>query len=188
MIKTVYIVGMEAHSGKSVITIGLVNMLLGKAQKVGFFKPVSSQNAQQITDRQIETILNYFDLPVKYEDAYACTWEKTVSQWETEEQGELLDTIIRKFKRLDEKYDFTVVEGTDYLDEGNAFEFELNVQIAKNLRAPVIIVTSGEEKTAAQVANAVSAAVYNFKAREVQVLAVIANKIIPENAKTVEDL
>ncbi|HEY0243920.1 MAG TPA: phosphate acetyltransferase [Mucilaginibacter sp.] len=188
MIKTVYIAGTEAHSGKSVITIGLVNMLLGKAQKVGFFKPVSSQNELQKTDSHIETILNYFDMPVKYDDAYACTWEKLVCQWETEEQGELLDTIIRKFKRLDEEYDFTVVEGTDYLGEGAAFEFEINVQIAKNLRAPVIIVTSGEEKTASQVVNTVFAAIHNFKTREVQVLAVVANKIKPENAKAVEDL
>jgi phosphate acetyltransferase len=188
MIKTVYITGTEAHSGKSVITIGLVNMLLGKAQKVGFFKPISSQIGLEKTDYHIETILNYFDLPVKYEDAYACTWEKAVCQWETEKQGELLDTIIQKFRRLEEKYDFTVVEGTDYADEGSAFEFEMNLQIAKNLRAPVIIVTSGEDKTATQVANAVSAAIYSFKAREVQVLAVIANKIMPENVRAVEDL
>ncbi|WP_179412185.1 phosphate acetyltransferase [Mucilaginibacter sp. E4BP6] len=188
MIKKVYITGTEAHSGKSVITIGLVNMLLGKAQKVVFFKPISSHNGLEKTDYHIETILNYFDLPVKYEDAYACTWEKAVCQWETEKQGELLDTIIQKFRRLEEKYDFTVVEGTDYPDEGCAFEFEMNLQIAKNLRAPVIIVTSGEDKTATQVANAVSAAIYSFKAREVQVLAVIANKIMPENVRAVEDL
>ena len=140
MIKKVYITGTEAHSGKSVITIGLVNMLLGKAQKVVFFKPISSHNGLEKTDYHIETILNYFDLPVKYEDAYACTWEKAVCQWETEKQGELLDTIIQKFRRLEEKYDFTVVEGTDYPNEGCAFEFEMNLQIAKNLRAPVIII------------------------------------------------
>ena len=33
MINTVFIASTEPHSGKSIISIGLVNMLLGKAQK-----------------------------------------------------------------------------------------------------------------------------------------------------------
>ncbi len=188
MIKTVFIASTEPHSGKSIISIGLVNMLLGKAQKIGYFKPIISQNQTQKKDDHIDTILSYFDLPLVYEDAYAFTWQEAMSQMETESQGEILDTIIRKFKYLEDKYDFTVVEGTDYLGEGTAFEFEINVQIAKNLRAPVILVVSGAGKTTAQIVNGVLTALHNFDARETQVLAVVANKISPEHAKDVEDL
>jgi phosphate acetyltransferase len=100
----------------------------------------------------------------------------------------MLDTIIRKFKRLEDKYDFTVVEGTDYLGEGAAFEFEINVQIAKNLQAPVIVVIPGEGKTTSQVVNGVLTAIHNFDGREVQVLAVVANKIKQEYVQDVEEL
>jgi phosphate acetyltransferase len=188
MIKTVFIAGTEPYSGKSIISIGLVNMLLGKAQKIGYFKPIINQNDTQKRDDHIDTILSYFDLPVVYDDAYAFTWQEAMSKMETESEGEVLDTIIRKFKYLEEKYDFMVVEGTDYLGDGAAFEFDINVQIAKNLRAPVIIVISGKDKSTAQVVNGVLTAIHNFDARETQVLAVVANKIKPEFAKDVQEL
>ncbi|MFI5136281.1 MAG: phosphate acetyltransferase [Sphingobacteriales bacterium] len=188
MIKAVFIASTEPHSGKSIISIGLVNMLLGKAQKIGYFKPIISQTQQQKKEDHIDTILSYFDLPIAYNDTYAFTWEDAMRQMETESQGEMLDTIIRKYKYLESKYDFTVVEGTDYQGEGAAFEFEINVQIAKNLRAPVIIVISGEEKTISQVVTAAITAWHNFDAREVPVLAVVANKVEPEHAKEIQIL
>jgi phosphate acetyltransferase len=188
MIKAVFIASTEPHSGKSIISIGLVNMLLGKAQKIGYYKPIINQNQLVKKDDHIDTILSHFDLPMTYDDTFAYTWEDIMCQVETESQGEMLDTIIRKYKQLEEKYDFIVVEGTDYLGEGTAFEFDTNAQIAKNLRAPVIAVISGEDKTIAQVVNAALTAIHNFDAREIQVLALVANKIKPEYAKDVEDL
>ncbi len=188
MIKTVFVASTEPYSGKSIISIGLVNMLLGKAQKIGFFKPIISQNLQQKKDDHINAILTHFDLPMAYEDTNAFTWQEAMRQTEAESQGEMIDTIIRKFKYLEDKYDFTVVEGTDYQGEGAAFEFEINVQIAKNLRAPVIIVISGEKKTTAQVVNGALTAVRNFDAREIQVLAIVANKVDPKNVQYVKDL
>lgn len=188
MIKTVFVASTEPYSGKSIISIGLINMLLGKAQKIGYFKPIINHNDTQKKEGHIDTILSYFDLPVAYEDAYAYTWHEAMSQMETESEGEVLDTIIRKFKNLEDKYDFTVVEGTDYLGDGAAFEFDINVQIAKNLQAPVIVVLSGEDKTTAQVVNGILTAIHNFEAREIQVLAVVANKIKPEFANDIKEL
>lgn len=188
MINTVFIASTEPNSGKSIISIGLVNMLLGKAQKIGFFKPIISENHFEKKDSQIDTILSYFDLPMAYDDTNAFTWQEAMRKMETESQGEMIDIIIRKFKFLEEKYDFTVIEGTDYQGEGSAFEFEINVQIAKNLRAPVIIVVSGEHKTTAQVVNGVFTSIRNFDARELQVLAVIVNKVNPEHVKDIQDL
>jgi phosphate acetyltransferase len=188
MIKTVFIASTEPHSGKSIISIGLVNMLLGKAQKIGYFKPIISHDPAQQKEHHSDTILSYFDLPMTYDDTYAFTWEEASRQMESERRGEMIDTIIRKFKKLESQNDFTVVEGTDYLGEGAAFEFEINVQIAKNLRAPVIIVISGEDKTVAQVVNGALNSIHNFDEREVQVLALVANKINPEHAKDIEDL
>lgn len=188
MIKTVFITSTEPYSGKSIISIGLVNMLLGKAQKIGYFKPIISQKQPLKKDNNIDTILSYFDLPMTYDDSYAFTWQEAMQQMETESQGEMLDTIIRKFKYLEDKYDFTVVEGTDYMGEGSAFEFEINVQIAKNLRAPVIIVISGEGKTTSQIVNGALTAVHNFESRETQVLSVVLNKIKAEQITDVEEL
>ncbi|HVS94695.1 MAG TPA: phosphate acetyltransferase [Mucilaginibacter sp.] len=188
MIKTIFIASTEPYSGKSIVSLGLMNMLLGKAQKIGYYKPIINQNIPVKRDEHIDTILTHFDLSMTYDDTFAFSWQDAMSKMETDSQGEMLDTIISKYKSLEAKYDFVVVEGTDYLGEGTAFEFEINVQIAKNLRAPVIIVISGEGKTIAQVVSAALTAIHNFDAREIQVLGLVANKIDPEHVKDVTEL
>lgn len=188
MTKTIFIASAEPFSGKSIIALGLVNMLLGKAQKIGYFKPVINHDPKEKRDVHIQTIIEHFGLPVNFEDAYAFTRQDAMKHLESESQGEMIDTIITKFKKLEENYDFTILEGSDYEGEGAAFEFESNVRIAKNLNAPVILVVSGEKKNTAQVINDVLNLLRNFEAREIQVLAIVANKIEPEQLDDVRQL
>lgn len=177
MTKTIFIATTEPYSGKSIIALGIVNMLLAKARKVGYFKPIINEDPRGKRDVDIETIVHHFGLPIAYEDTYAFTRQQAMRQMEGENRGDLINTIIRKVKKLEETYDFTVIEGSDYLGEGTAFEFETNVSIAKNLNAPVVMVISGENKTTAQIVNTAQTVLRNFKSREVQVLAVVANKV-----------
>lgn len=189
MTKTIFIATTEPYSGKSIIALGLINMLLGKARKVGYFKPIINEDPAEKKDVDIETIVHYFGLPIEYEDTYAFSRQQAMKKMETDSaRGELINTIIAKVKKLEESYDFTVIEGSDYMGEGTAFEFETNVTIAKNLNAPVIMVVSGERKTMAQIVNTVQAMLRNFKTREVQVLAVVANKIKKEMLNDVKEL
>ncbi|MBS7566904.1 phosphate acetyltransferase [Mucilaginibacter sp. Bleaf8] len=188
MIKTVFVTSTEPYSGKSIVSLGLINMLLGKAQKIGYFKPIVSRNAQERKSDHIQTVLSYFDLPISYEDANAFSWEEAMRLSEDESQGEMIDTIIRKYKKLEDKYDFTVIEGSDYRGEGTAFEFEVNASIAKNLGAPAIVVISGENKTTPQIVNAAITVVRNFDAREIQVLALIANKVSQAQIDDIREL
>lgn len=188
MTKTIFIASAEPYSGKSIIAIGLVNMLLGKAQKIGYFKPIINHDPKEKKDVHIQTIIEHFGLPINIEDAYAFTRQEAMSHLESESQGVMIDTIISKFKKLEENYDFTILEGSDFVGEGAAFEFESNVRIAKNLNAPAILVVSGEKKATAQVINDVLNLLRNFEAREIQVLAIIANKIHQNQVEDVHSI
>jgi phosphate acetyltransferase len=188
MTKSIFIATAEAYSGKSVIALGLVNMLLGKAQKIGYFKPIINTAPQEQTDAHIETIRSHFQLPIAYEDTYAYTRPEALRLLEADKQGELIETIIRKYKQLEDHYDFMVVEGSDFVGQGTAYEFDSNISIAKNLGTPVLLIISGTGKTTAQVVSALLTALRSFEAREVQVLAAVANKISPEQADDVWQL
>ena len=189
MTKTIFIATTEPYSGKSIVALGIVNMLLAKARKVGYFKPIINEDPSVRKDNDIETIVNYFGLPISFDDTYAFTRQQAMQQMETDtSRGEMINTIIGKVKKLEETYDFIVIEGSDYQGEGTAFEFETNITIAKNLNAPVIVVVSGEKKTTAQVINTVQAMLRNFESRDVRVLAVVANKIKPAMVNDVQQL
>ncbi|HMT75787.1 MAG TPA: phosphate acetyltransferase [Chitinophagaceae bacterium] len=188
MAKTIFIATAEPYSGKSIVALGIVNMLLGKARKVGYFKPIINDDPNERKDGDIEMITKYFNLSMAYEDTYAFTRQKAIRQMETERRGDLIDIVIRKVKKLEEQYDYTVIEGSDFLGEGTAFEFEANATIAKNLNAPVVFVVSGAEKTTAQLVSTVQATLRNFDSRDVQVLAVIVNKVKKDMIEDVKEL
>jgi phosphate acetyltransferase len=188
MTKAVFIATAEPYSGKSLISLGLVNMLLGQARRVGYFKPIIDHDPAQQPDPHLATIISYFKLPLAPADAYAYTRPEALRLLETGAQGELIDTVIRKFKHCEEAYDFTVVEGSDFVGAGIAFEFDANVSIAKNLGVPVILVVSGESKSTAQVISSVLTTLRSFETREVPVLLVVANRIAPAQVEDVRAL
>ena len=122
-------------------------------------------------------MIQHFKLPIEYEKSYAYTRDEANLLAESGFQGEIIDTIISKYKNLEEQFDFTIIEGSDFLGEGTAFEFDANVTIAKNLGTPVIIVLSGDNKNVAQVCNSAIVTINNFLQRKVKVLAVVVNKV-----------
>ncbi|GGB89374.1 phosphate acetyltransferase [Dyadobacter sediminis] len=188
MTKNIFIASAEPYAGKSVIALGLVNMLLAKTKKVGFFKPIISQQENGVKDKHIEAVLSYFSLPIPYEDTYAFTRQEVLQQTESENWGEMINTIISKFKKLEDAYDFTVIEGSDFLGEGVAFEFESNAAIAKNLGAPVLTIINGENKSTAQIVSSALNVLRNFESREVQVLGIVANRVKQEQVDDVREL
>lgn len=188
MTKNIFIASAEPYTGKSVIAFGLINMLLSKTQKVGYFKPIITQEDADQKEQHIEALLDFFNLPINYSDTFAFTGQQVLHQPQTENSSEIIDTIISKYKKAEENYEFTVIEGSDFLGEGTAFEFESNVLIAKNLAAPVLIVVTGEHKSTAQVVNTAINIFRNFSSRDVQVLGMVVNMVKPENAEDVKQL
>lgn len=177
MNKGLYIATLEPHSGKSLISLGLMRALLGKTVKVGYFRPIISDTKEGKKDNHIDTVLKYFDLQLQYDDAYAYTRSQVIQKKNEGKSGEILDTIIRKYKKLEDEYDFVLVEGSDFSGEGSVFEFDENVLIAKNLGLPVIIVASGQGKTKEALMGSLQMAYQTFIRKDVRVLAMVSNKI-----------
>lgn len=187
MKKAIYIATSEANSGKSIVTLGLMRMLLGKTAKVGYFRPIIDNVKKGKKDNHINTILSYFQLDINPNDAYAFTRSEFINMRNNGKEGEIFDTIISKYKALEEKNDFMLVEGSDFSGEGMAIELDANILIAKNLGIPAIIVSSGVGKTLDEFIEGLHLAYDSFKEKEVEVLAVIANKVQEKNIEIVKN-
>lgn len=186
MSKAVYVATMESGSGKSIVTLGFMQMLLGKVAKVGYFKPIISDFKNGKKDNHIDTVRQFFDLEISFDEAYAFTKSEVLELQHNNHQDLIVDKIIEKYKALEQKYDFILVEGTDFSGEGTATELKINSDIAKNLGIPTIIVESGIGKSMEDFANNMYSACDFFKENEVEVLAIIANRIKKENLVLVE--
>ncbi|CAI2767707.1 phosphate acetyltransferase [Flavobacterium collinsii] len=185
MSKAIYIATSDQNSGKSIVTLGLMSILIGKTAKVGYFRPIVEDFVDGELDNHIETVLSHFNLDIKFEDAFAITKSKLIKKKNKGKIGEVLDLIIEKYKKLEERFDFVLVEGTSFTGEGTSIELDLNVLIAKNLGIPTIIIGSGVGKTLEELVDSLYLVYDSFKVKEVEVLSVIANKVQPENIELV---
>lgn len=186
MKKGIYIATSEPNSGKSIVTLGLMRMLLGKTAKVGYFRPIIDNVKKGKKDNHIKTVISHFDLEIRPKDAFAYTRSEYIHLRNEGKEGEIFDKIIEKYKAMEDENDFMVVEGTDFSGEGSVIEMDANTLIAKNLGIPAIIVSSGVGKTMDEFIEGLHLAYDSFKEREVKVLAVVANKVQEENIKLVQ--
>ncbi|REG86228.1 phosphate acetyltransferase [Winogradskyella sediminis] len=175
--KAIYIATTEPDSGKSVISLGLMQLLLGKAAKVGYFRPIIDDLKTGEIDNHINTVTSYFNLDLNFEDAYAFTRSEVIRLKNEDKDDKIISKIIDKYKAVEERFDFVLIEGSSFVGEGAIIEFDINVLIAKNLGVPAIIIANGHHKTTEDVVSNLRMAYDSFKDKGVEILSVIANKV-----------
>lgn len=181
MNKAIYIAATEANSGKSMLTLGLMQLLLRNSPKVGYFRPIIDNAVNGKRDNHINTVLTHFNISTPYQDCYAFTRSELINKINNDEEDEVINSIIEKYKKLEEEFDFVVIEGTDFSDHAAIIEMDLNTLIAKNLGVPVIIVSGGIGKTLEDFIQGLRLTYDSFNNKEVEVLAVVANKVQEKN-------
>jgi phosphate acetyltransferase len=151
--------------------------VLKKTRRVTLFRPIITTNSPQEKDKNIELLLEHFKLDQTYEEAFAFhrkDAQKLISLGKTDE---LLDQVIGQYKELEKKSDFILCEGTDFLSEGSAFEFGVNVQIAKNLGSSVLIIGRGDlGRSVEDILSPIQLAIENFHEQDYEVLGAIVNR------------
>ncbi len=180
MTSSLYISTTEAGSGKALISLGIIELILRKTNKVAFFRPVIRKQPDDKQDEDINLILNYFALNQSYELAFGLDVEEVQELISRSNYDEVLDKIIVKYKSLEQDYDFILCEGSDYLGQVSAFEFNLNTEIAKNLGCPILILGNAEGRTSQQAIAPVKMSLKSYLAKECQVIGIVFNKANPE--------
>ncbi|WP_067144715.1 phosphate acetyltransferase [Pseudotamlana agarivorans] len=180
MSKGIYVATIEPNSGKSVVVLGLMRMLLGKTAKVGYFRPIIEDTEEGEVDNHINTVMSYFEIDINYKKTFAFKRSEVLDLYNKGKSGDVIDEVIRKYKYLEERFDFILVEGTDFSHENSSLELDINTLIAKNLSLPVILVSRGDKPVISEIADNVQLAYDTFK-QEVEVISIMANKVTPSS-------
>jgi phosphate acetyltransferase len=180
MSNSLYINTVQPDSGKILISLGIVDLLLRKTSRVGFFRPIIFKPAEDKQDEHIELILNHFNLNQSYAESYGLFFREANALLAEQKHDELLEIIISKYKALASKCDFIVCEGSDYTGESSAFEFDLNKEIAKNLGSSILILGNANKIDTEDSLTAVEIAVEFYKDNDCPILGIIINKANPD--------
>ncbi len=171
----IYITNTERRTGRSLVSLGVMKLMLSKVSKVGYFRPIISDYPQGERDNHIETMLSYFNLDMDYKDAYGFTMSQVVKYKNMGQEARLIEKIIEQYKAIEEKYEIVLVEGSDFAGRGMQIEFDLNVEIAKNISLPTILVSSARNKDMKDAVSNLDLAVRTYAEKDVQVQAVVMN-------------
>ena len=173
MAHNLYITAMEPGSGKSIVALGLMETLAGKAQRAGFFRPIVATGDQR--DPQLELIRHRYGLETPYEDMYAASADEAHRMIAAGRHAELEQRVFDSFKRLEQRFEVVVCEGTDFVGVLPALDFELNATLANQLGCPVLVVLKGSSVTG--IASAVRVARASLARKRCSLFGVLVNRV-----------
>ena len=176
MSKNLYVSATEERSGKSAVVLGVMQMLLRELHNVAIFRPIINDPGKGKKDHDISLLIDHFNLTIPYEDTYAYTLKQTRELINSGKHALVLENILNKYKTLEEQYDFVLCEGTDFKGKDPAFEFDLNADIAANIGAPMLVVTSGRNKNQDEVTNITKTTLDTLEEKGVDCLACVVNR------------
>ncbi len=177
---SLYVAGAGVGTGKSVVALGLMEMLSAINRKIGFFRTVVQSSPQD--DAQIALMRQRYNLPFAPEMLYGCTADEAKHLLGSGQYEELIKRILSKFKALEEKCDLVVCAGTDYDGLVPSLEFDFNADLANNLGCLLIAVVKGFHRDPEEILDAVRLAQESLLDRGSDVWATVINGVAPDQA------
>lgn len=179
MSRSLYLSATAPGSGKVIVALGLLEYLLRKSTRIGFFRPVISDLPSGAPDADIDLILGHFGLAQSYEDSFAWNHREYASLLSEDKTDAVLDRIIARYKALEARCDFVLCDGTDFVGELSALEFDFNAEIARNLGCPVLMIGNGEHRDIEDAVHALRIATDAYHERACPLAGVLVNKVNP---------
>jgi len=186
MTDSLYIATTDPYSGKSLVSLGVAELLLRRTSRLGIFRPVIGGPAGNGRpsggrDKNIDLLLSHYHLDLDYEQTYALRLREAEDLIGQGRYGDALDQIIEKYKALEKRSDFILCIGSDLESSAAALEFDFNADLAKNLGCSMLLVVSGRNRDVEMVLNTARAALETYRERGTQILGVIANRADPDH-------
>ena len=173
---SVYVTAMEPHSGKSVVALGLVELLSTRVERVGFFRPIVASGTQ--ADGQIELIRRRYRLETSYNDMHGLSDDEGQAAIASGVFDAVEQRVVASYRELERRSDVVVCEGTDFTGASPALDFDMNAGLANLLDVPVLVVVSGTDPK--EIVKSARVARESLERKGCSLFGVIANRVPPE--------
>ena len=188
MAENLFVTATEAGSGKSAVSLGVMEMLCRRLGRVGFFRPfINGNTVGGGVDADLELIASCFDLDLSYDAMYGYTGAEARHLAAAGREDEILEGILTKYNQLEEHCDFVLCEGTDFVSASAAFEYDINAEVSLNLGAPVLLVAAAAGRPLGDVVSAVDMALRSLGDRGCQTIGLVLNRVTPAQEETLRE-
>ncbi len=188
MSNTLYVAATEPRSGKSAVSLGLMELLTRNIKKVAFFRPlIDVDHSRGELDNTINLIRSQYSLETEYEEMYGFTVTEASQLLAMGRHTEFIEGVMAKFQALGEKADFVLCEGVELEGATASFDFDINVDIITNLGCPVVLVAGGRRaKGPDDLVRSIKVYHESLVERKCDIVATIVNRVNPDDLEMVE--
>jgi phosphate acetyltransferase len=177
MPKSLYITSLEPQSGKAIAAVGFMEQLTGHLKSVGVFRPIGMDECGD--DRLISLLKSLYHGEFPEGGGCGIPLDEARVLLEGSRNDELYSRILEQYKALESRCEFVLCVGTDHTSVSAALEFDLNVEIARNLGSTLVPIITGRDKDPRKIANAVHALIDSLEKKKCDVLAVLVSRVDP---------
>jgi len=135
MASTVYVAALEPDTGKSVIALDVMEMLAGRIDRVGFFRPIIVDGGH--LDSLVRLVCDRYRLDADPAELHGVTYEDVYALTSAGRTEELVGRVVERYKAVERRFDAMLCVGSDFSDVAAPTEFALNLRIADNQRGGV---------------------------------------------------
>ncbi len=190
--KKIFIAATKQNDGKTTVALGLIFNFQNIFKDIGFIKPVGQRYLEEggfKVDEDsilIEETLRLCGIKCRLKDMSPVAVEKgfTENYISKPNRAAITKQIRGAFKRISQKKNLVVIEGTGHAGVGSVFDHS-NAVVAKLLGSKVILISSGG------IGRPIDEIILNkalFDKEGVKLLGVIINKVMPEKFNKINDL
>jgi phosphate acetyltransferase len=149
--ESIYIASAEPRAGSLIIAIGFMEVLKGHFNRVAFFRPIIPDGTDR--EKDIDFMLKHFELDISYDACCGFSISDYTNAYADGTEEALHEALIRKVDQLHKAYDFVLIEGYHRSIFASTFDFDINLEIARNLGTVFIPVINGKRKSSANICN-----------------------------------
>ena len=174
MSRSVYLTAMGSASGKSIVALGLVELLSRRVSSVGFYRPI----VKSLPDNDLELIRAHYQLPDgQIGHGYTAAEFRAVVNASPAGADAGMERAVDRYKAIESQCDIVVIEGTDFTGASSPVELDFNTRLARHLGAPVVAVVNGHHRTNDEIVDRVDVA-HDSLVNDT-VLALVVNRVDP---------
>jgi phosphate acetyltransferase len=176
-----YITGTARRSGKSALSLGLMDRLMAISGRAAYFRPIITD----VKDRVLELMLTRYETDLKHSAHYGLLARDAHRLLADGHKNKVIETVLDHFRQLSQQHKNILCEGTDFNKSLPGADLDFNLELANHLGCQVVVIIDGYQRNEEQLLEDLQNLQETLEEHHSQVFALFINRVDPSLPKEV---
>jgi phosphate acetyltransferase len=170
-----YITGTARRSGKSALSLGLMDRLAAASGGAAYFRPIIAD----AEDRVLQLMLKRYSTDLKRSAHYGLLASQAHRLLADGDKNDVIKRILDRFRQLAGHRKHILCEGTDFSKSLPGADLDFNLELANHLGCQVVVIIDGHERDQEQLLEDLQSLQETLNEHHNQVFALFINRVDP---------